>query len=65
LADFVTTDQEDTLDLKARLFTEHANLSEGVLSESFESLNETLEKVLEHILNLTFLTDLLVVKEPE
>jgi len=42
LADNLTTNEEDTLHLEARLITKHANFAEGVLSEAFESLDEAL-----------------------
>ena len=65
LADDLTTDEENTLDLEGWFITEHADLTEGVLSEAFKSLDETFKKVLEHVLNLTFLANLFVVEEPE
>ena len=65
LGDDLATDKQHTLDLEIRLFVEHANLTEGELSEGFKSLEETFEQVLELVANLTFLTELVVVEEPE
>lgn len=65
LSDDLTSDKEDTLDLKTGLFTEHANLTERVLLEALKSGDETLKEVLEHVLNGSFLADLLVVEVPE
>lgn len=61
----VATDEKYTLDLKVWLFAEHAEFTEGVLLEALKSLNETFEQVLELVGNPAFLTDLLVVEEPE
>ena len=61
----LATDKQHALDLEARLFVEHANLTEGELSEGLKSLEETFEEVLELVSNLTFLTELVIVEEPE
>jgi len=63
--DGLSTDEENTLDVVAALFSEHAELSEGVLLEALKSLNETFKHVLEHVSDLAFCADLLVMKVPE
>ena len=61
----LTTDEEDTIDLKVGLSTEHADLSESVLSEVIKSLHETLKQVSELVLDLTLVSVSLVVEPPE
>ena len=65
LGDDLATDKQHTLDLEVGLFAEHANLTEGELSEGFKSLEETFEQVLELVCDLSFLTELVVVEPPE
>ena len=65
LGDDLATDKQHTLDLEIRLFVEHANLTEGELSEGFKPLEETFEEVLELVSDLTFLAELVIVEEPE
>ena len=63
--DVVTTDEEDTLDVEIRLLTNHAESSERVLLEALKSLYEPFEQVLELVANLTLVSILVVVEEPE
>ena len=63
--DVVATHEQNTLDLKAGLLAEHAELAHGVLLEALQSLTESLKHVLEHVANLSLFADLLVVKKPE
>ena len=65
LGDDLATDKQHTLDLEVGLFVEHANLTEGELSEGFKPLEETFEEVLELVSNLAFLAELVIVEEPE
>ena len=65
LGDDLATDQQHALDLEIGLLVEHANLTEGELSEGFQPLEETFEEVLELVSNLAFLTEFVIVKEPE
>ena len=65
LRDDLTTDEQDTGNFEVGLLTKHAHLTEGVLAEVIKTLKEALKKVHELILNLTLLTELLVVQEPE
>jgi len=61
----LSTDEEDALDLKIGNLVQHAELAEGVLPEVVHSLKETFKKVLELIVDGTFLAELLVMQEPE
>ena len=63
--DVAATDEKHTLDLEAGLLAEHGELAEGVLLEALQSLDEAFEQVLELVANLAFLTELVVVEEPE
>ena len=65
LGDDLATDKQHTLDLEVGLFVEHANLTEGELSEGFKPLEETFEEVLELVCNLALLTEFVIVEEPE
>ena len=65
LGDTLASDKHDTHKLKVWLVSEHKELAKRVLSEVFESLNEALKKILEHIANLTLFANLLIVEEPE
>ena len=65
LGDDLATDKQHALDLKIGLFVEHANLTEGELSEGFEPLEETFEEVLELVSNLALLSEFVIVEEPE
>lgn len=65
LRDDRTADEKDTGHLHGGLGTEKAKLTESVLAEVIETLQEALEEVNELVLNGTFVADLLVVKEPE
>ena len=65
LGDDLATDKQHALDLEIGLFVEHANLTEGELSEGFKPLEETFEEVLELVSNLAFLAELVIVEEPE
>ena len=64
LGDAFATHEKDTLDLKIGLVLGHADSTEGVLSEAIKSLDETFKHVLEHVHNLAFSADLVVVHEP-
>ena len=64
LGDAFATHKKDTLDLKIGLVLGHADSTEGVLSEAIKSLDETFKHVLEHVHNLAFSADLVVVYEP-
>ena len=61
----LATDEEDTSDLEVGHLTEHAHLTEGVLTEAIETLHEALKKVGEDVVDLSLLADLLVVEMPE
>lgn len=65
LANHLSSDKEDSHDLKVWLLAEHADLSERVLFEAFEPLNETFEQVGEFVLDLTLVTKFLVVEPPD
>ena len=65
LWDDLSTDEEHAHDLEIGHLVEHAELAESVLSEVIETLEETFEKVLELVVDGTFLAELLVVEEPE
>ena len=65
LWDDLSTDEEHAHDLEIGHLVEHAELAESVLSEVIETLEETFKKVLELIVDGTFLAELLVVEEPE
>ena len=61
----LATDEQHALNLEIGLLAEHANLTEGELSEGFEPLQETFEEVLELVSDLALLTELVIVEEPE
>jgi len=65
LGNTLASDKHNTHQLKVWLISEHEELAERVLSKVFESLDESLEKILEHVANLTLFAYLFVVEEPE
>jgi len=65
LRDTLASNKHDTHKLEVWLVSEHEELAERVLSEVFESLDETFKEVLEHVANLTLFAHLLIVKEPK
>ncbi len=65
LGDNSASDEENTGDFEVGDGSEHAHLTEGVLSEAIETLHETFEQVSEDVVNLTFVAVLLVMEEPE
>ena len=65
LGDTLASDKHDTHKLEIWLVSEHEELAERVLSEVFESLDETFKEVLEHVANLTLFAHLFIVEEPK
>ncbi len=65
LGDNSASDEEDASNFEVGDRSEHAHLTEGVLSEAIETLHETFEQVSENVVDLAFVAVLLVMEEPE